>query len=286
MKLIDCFIFGFELDLLELRLQELYEVVDQFVLVESTETIQRRPKPLLYADNRERFHPFADKIVHLIDDEPVTPPAESFGYVKERETHQRNYLARGLGQAEAGDLILLADVDEIWNREQLLECRPGGRYYAASQTTLLRGMLWNRCYYLDCLVTGLPLWGPAVMLPYHLLAGMTPNAVRYRWLSAAGKLDLQIPHAGWHFSYFGGVPALQRKIETFSEAMRNQAIYKTPEHLQRCLAAPCDIFGRAEMSLRFAGQDEFLPLPGTVAGNLDYYRRLRWFRPRRESPEC
>jgi len=38
MKVINCFIFYNELDMLELRLDELYNVVDFFVLVEAAHT--------------------------------------------------------------------------------------------------------------------------------------------------------------------------------------------------------------------------------------------------------
>ena len=44
MKIYDCFTFFNELDLLEIRLNELNEVVDYFVLVEATTTHSRKPK--------------------------------------------------------------------------------------------------------------------------------------------------------------------------------------------------------------------------------------------------
>lgn len=53
--IIDCFTFFNELDVLEIRLRELDGVVDRFVLVEATLTHQGKPKPLLYAENKERF---------------------------------------------------------------------------------------------------------------------------------------------------------------------------------------------------------------------------------------
>ena len=55
MKIIDCFIFYNELDMLELRLNELYDVVDHFVLVESTKTFVRNDKELYFENYKERF---------------------------------------------------------------------------------------------------------------------------------------------------------------------------------------------------------------------------------------
>ena len=52
----DTFMFFNELELLELRLNELNGVVDKFVLVEATRTFTNKPKPLYYAENKQRFY--------------------------------------------------------------------------------------------------------------------------------------------------------------------------------------------------------------------------------------
>src|SRR4029077_1834400 len=70
--IVDCFTFFNELELLEIRLKELGEVVDKFVLVESTLTFQGKPKPLFFRDNASRFAPFQSKIDHVIVDMPET----------------------------------------------------------------------------------------------------------------------------------------------------------------------------------------------------------------------
>jgi hypothetical protein len=60
--LIDIFIFGFELKLIEIQLYELYEVVDEFVIFESNITLKKIPKELFFTQNLKRFHRFIDKI--------------------------------------------------------------------------------------------------------------------------------------------------------------------------------------------------------------------------------
>lgn len=72
----DAFSFYNELDLLEIRLHELSDVVDFFVLVEATRTHSGRFKPLYYKMNRHRFSHFNDKIIHIIVDDEV-----AVGYV-------------------------------------------------------------------------------------------------------------------------------------------------------------------------------------------------------------
>src|SRR5580704_5860153 len=58
----DCFTFFDELELLELRLHELGNVVDKFVLVEATKTHSNKSKPLHYQKNRGLFQAFHDQI--------------------------------------------------------------------------------------------------------------------------------------------------------------------------------------------------------------------------------
>ena len=104
----DCFTFFNELDILELRLAELDPVVDRFVVAEATRTFSNEPKPLHFADNRQRFSRWLPKITHVIIDDL---PAE--GDAWDREAFQRNTVARGLGDARPDDVIMISDVDEI-----------------------------------------------------------------------------------------------------------------------------------------------------------------------------
>ena len=72
-KVIDAIIFANELDLLEIRLRELYSVVDKFVIVESATTFTGNPKPTHFHNNRKRFAFAEDKIVYgLFKSPPVT----------------------------------------------------------------------------------------------------------------------------------------------------------------------------------------------------------------------
>jgi beta-1,4-mannosyl-glycoprotein beta-1,4-N-acetylglucosaminyltransferase len=63
MKVYDCFTFFNELDLLEIRLNELNDVVDYFVLVESKRSFQNKPKECHYLNNKDRFEKFNHKII-------------------------------------------------------------------------------------------------------------------------------------------------------------------------------------------------------------------------------
>lgn len=109
MKIIDVFMFGNELDMLEGRLGELDAVVDRHVLVESRTTHRGALKPLWYEENKERFAPWHDKILHVVTDLPSHPDP----WV--REHAQRDAAMEALDViAKDDDVVVIADVDEFW----------------------------------------------------------------------------------------------------------------------------------------------------------------------------
>ena len=60
---IDAFPFNDELNMLELRLGQLDEVIDYFILVETGRTYSGLPKPRYYQENKDRFVKWNHKII-------------------------------------------------------------------------------------------------------------------------------------------------------------------------------------------------------------------------------
>ena len=117
MKIIDCFTFYNELELLEYRLEILSPTVDYFILVEATRTHAGNQKELFFQRNSTKFNKFSDKIIHIIvDDFPYAfnPSPEE---VWKNEIFQRNCIQRGIDLLKEvllpDDYIIVSDVDEI-----------------------------------------------------------------------------------------------------------------------------------------------------------------------------
>tara|TARA_B100000700_G_C14980420_1_gene826099 strand:+ start:66 stop:935 length:870 start_codon:yes stop_codon:yes gene_type:complete len=111
---------------LDARLNILNSYVDYFVIVESVFTHKGDKRNLKF--NHKKFEKYKDKIIYLIYDEDLSEieivknddnEAEaSRKYIlnaAHRENGQRNYIEKGLVNAENNDLILISDVDEIPN---------------------------------------------------------------------------------------------------------------------------------------------------------------------------
>ena len=193
MRVYDTFLFRNELDMLECRLTQMddWPVIWRHVLVESPVDHQGHPKPLVFAENRERFAPWKDRIVHVVADQLVTMTGAS---PLDREGAQRDAIGRALGHASPDDWLILADVDEI----------PNGNALAAIQEHRT-GVLEMTC----CIFAVDWLWGlPLRTSPIRPVGGV-------RSLCAArrdGWNGPVIPAAGHHLTWLGGQDGIAAKM--------------------------------------------------------------------------
>ena len=124
MKIFDCFMYFDEDQVLDLRLNVLYQNVDYFVIVESIYNHKGEKRNLLF--NSQKFEKFSDKIIYLVYDKipQLVEPIKETDNEKEkdgkyimnalyRENAQRDFILEGLKSAKKDDLILISDVDEI-----------------------------------------------------------------------------------------------------------------------------------------------------------------------------
>ena len=221
-KIYDCFTFYNELDLLELRLAELYNTVDHFVIVESNQTFTNRAKPFLFNENKERYAKWLDKIIHIkVDDMPGSDNPW------DNEIHQRNSIMRGLADADANDIVFISDVDEVL-RSQAVE------YIKTTDQTLfaLRMPIFNfKFNYIKVNPDRYNIWAMAARR--SVFNDITPNSLRDMRFSFFG-CDYQfsnsgcevVEHGGWHFGYLGDREYLIDKAKSFSHQEAN-----TPEFI-------------------------------------------------------
>ena len=130
MKIFDCFMYFDEEIVLDVRLNTLDQFVDYFVIVESKFTHKGDKRDLKF--NPDKFEKFKDKIIYLVynhqpseiekinnEDSPDEIARKSLWNAIYRENGQRNYIEKGLIEANEDDIILISDVDEIPNLENI-----------------------------------------------------------------------------------------------------------------------------------------------------------------------
>jgi beta-1,4-mannosyl-glycoprotein beta-1,4-N-acetylglucosaminyltransferase len=207
--IIDCFMFFNEFDVLELRLHELEDVVDRFVLVEANRTHAGEPKPYYFLERRSEFSEFADRItVVQVDDLPV---------LRNRfvaEVMQRNAIVRGLTDADDDDLVIISDIDEVPRAAALSQLHD----LAHGDITSLVMDFYN--YALNLRMP--EKWYNARVTKRSTLRYMTPQEIRRTFiknpdLAQHGERD-SIPNGGWHYSCLASREDLVNHIRTKAQA--------------------------------------------------------------------
>jgi len=244
----DCFPFFNELDLLEIRLNELNDVVDKFVIVEAKQRQSDcKEKPLNFLANRERFAKFEDKIIYITTNLPIEGDAWT------RERFQRDEILKGLINCKDNDVIIISDADEIPNAETIR------RYQLKDGLKYLDLNLYY--YFLNGYVGR---WDQSKILPFRLAKAMTPCQIRYTPCNP-------IYNAGWHFSYLGGIDKIIEKIEAFAHQEYNNDKIKNKEELLRRVLAGEDIYGRGDKITYVNLDDTF---PKFLINNKDKFKHL------------
>ena len=240
MRVYDCFTFFNELELLELRLETYYDIVDTFVIVEADKTHANIPKPFNFLENIERYQKYLPKINYVMDTSFVPYEGADDWSI---ENNQRNNIMKGLTDAEPDDLILISDVDEFpdpailktliesfYDPSKDVDCfvyhdtapftTAVTRYLIFNSSTRINSCLGLTplvfqqrffTYFFD-LVSPHSLWGGTVVSKFKHVS--SPQAIR----DVCKDLP-RIPNGGWHFSSMGGV-------DTFLEKARSGADFK------------------------------------------------------------
>jgi len=250
MKIVDCFIFYNELELLNYRLTILNNVVDYFVIVESTHTFTGKPKNLYYNDNKHMFDFFEDKIIHIVvDDFPHKFPNINYehpninGKIGEQwfnEAFQRNAIERGLKKLnlQDNDFIIVADVDEIPDPITLALIKKSNAPHQFPETNILQMDMYY--YNLNSLITN-P-WSFVKFLSYNSYKTLPVSIHELRWMQNLPTIQ----KGGWHLSYFGDSNFIKNKISTFSHQELNKEDFTDIEKIENRLKNSVDLFDRGD----------------------------------------
>lgn len=245
MKIYDCFTFFNELELLELRLETFYDIVDRFVIVEADKTHANLPKPFNFAEHVRDFEKYLPKIHYVMDNSVV--PYKGVGDWS-IEHNQRNSIIKGLDDAAPDDLIMISDLDEFPDPATLKTIRrtfSGTNelvdfiaFYDTAPYTIGKlvpfhsGMRINdflelspvgcqqkfHSYYFNWVCNDLPWAGTVIGKFKHM---ENPQAFRN-----VREVLPRIVNGGWHFSNMGGVDKVLEKMSAAVECVELSAVDK------------------------------------------------------------
>jgi beta-1,4-mannosyl-glycoprotein beta-1,4-N-acetylglucosaminyltransferase len=270
----DCFTFFNELELLELRLHELANIVNKFVLVEATKTHSNKPKPLHYLENRVRFSEFHDKIIHVVVDD--LPDARDPWVL---ENYQRNCITRGLADCRPNDFVLISDLDEIPRATTVAEVSQKMEFREDFFSNIAHGALNSRLvksifhrkgfrrrlrnnhpfvlkfqqplfrYFLNC-------------RSVHPSFSYGTRMLHFRDFSCAEEMRHSgckiVENSGWHFSFMGGAERILEKFAAYAHQERNQMQFTDPQVINELIHRGDPLFGK-NCHLQFVKLDDSFP---------------------------
>jgi hypothetical protein len=232
-KIIDCFSYFNEKELLELRIKLLYDCVDKFLITDANYTHSGNPKSFSCREEIKKLGLESDKVqvieLDLSDDKILNPDdydkfwGGSEIKFRSRERLQRDGILNVLNEYDDNDVFIVSDCDEIINPETinflseilryqydnvfkiplvLLEGRADLRTYCASDNS---EKPWNKSMYM-CLKHHLQKCFPTqIRAEYYLPFGITYATQNNQILT-----DL-----GWHFSWMGDSINRMLKAKSF-----------------------------------------------------------------------
>jgi beta-1,4-mannosyl-glycoprotein beta-1,4-N-acetylglucosaminyltransferase len=241
-NLVQMLVFENEIDVLEIKFHETYDVTDLYVITESNLTFQGQPRRLVFPRwrNHPRFSRFADKIRHIV------VSIDGCNGTWACETQQRTDSIRQAG-LRANDLVFVTDSDEIISRDtarRLRDCE----YIAPIGLELF-------FYYYSVKITQ-----PASSNAKWVVVGRTADQI----LSGSGLRDsaltkTRIHEAGWHISYAGGPLAIRRKLQSFSHIEYSRPPFTTLAYIADHIERGADLFNRT--SVQWEAVDNLTNLP-------------------------
>jgi len=258
-KIYDCFNFFNELDILELRLNTLYDYVDYFVIVEADVTHSGEAKKFFYEEHRERFSKFADKILNykILDTPydfvnlPDTDEEELkkvYSYIETqnnrfnrstqpdygRDFYQKESVRRALVNCNDNDIIMFSDADEIPNPEILKNLKDlslDNTLYSLNQPMF--------CYYFNMLKQSD--WYGTKLGLYKNIKNLSLNELR-----GDEELTVKLSKGGWHFSFLGDAETVRTKITSYSARdLVNQHVY---DSVDDNIKKGIDVFFRSKLT--------------------------------------
>jgi beta-1,4-mannosyl-glycoprotein beta-1,4-N-acetylglucosaminyltransferase len=268
MKIYDVFPIFNELELIEIRLELMYDYVDYFVISECDYTFSGLPKPFNFEDNKEKFSKYMDKIIYLkhYNTDKFTNLVNKYEgekgklyqniinqldiYRKSAQTGYgqphwcRDYLHKelsmlGLSECDADDLIIFGDIDEIPNPEKLIF---DGESYCLGQKNML--------YYANN-ENVTEKWYGTIISKYSNLVNNSCMLTR----DNRKKMKI-IGNAGWHLTCLGGKDMVEDKIKSWGHQELN-----TPNiinNVSKNITNNTDIFNR-KIQLKTISMDEYYP---------------------------
>ncbi len=231
MKIYDCFTFNDENNILEIRLNELNQYVDFFVIIEFGENHQGNKKGEKI--DKKLLHKFKNKIKYYYF-EKFEKKLNSW----EKESFQRNQIEVGLKEAKKEDIIMISDVDEIPNLNGFDFSNVKDYVFAFSQLhsmyklNLIRNENWIGTKLCKKEIFTSPQWLRALKVKkkYNFL-----RIDKFFSKTYYSKF-LIIDQGGWHIGWLKNSDEIIEKINSYAHTEHNIPKFNNKDYIEDCIS--------------------------------------------------
>ena len=226
-----------EMHILKLRLGVLEDVVDHFYTIEASKTFSSLDKPMTA---REFVHP-----KHTVVEIDFPEELDVWG----RENYQRDCAVKfiNLDAYNDDDIVLITDLDEIPNPKSL---KILSELFDPQFNYSLNMNIYQ--YYLNNKNVGEGTWYKAKACSVGEFRSSGFNGTSLRM----SNQSINIPDAGWHWTFIGDAEFIKKKIEDYAHTEFNTDHVKN--NLQRSIESNTDALGRPfNLQLVSIDSDEF-----------------------------
>ena len=247
----DAFIYNGEADVVDIRVKELSDVVEQHFVVEAGHTFSGKTKELRFVSDAKKMGWPLDKFEYRIlpdveiDDDP---------WVNERRL--RNSISEVVNISQSTDLILISDADEIPSASAVKKIRDGHGAFKFPLFGFVQTLSYFKLNYQ--LIDGpeaAQVWSVACRADE--LKKFSPEELRIGIRQQRIESDF-IDGGGWHFSYLLNDEGIREKIKSFSHQEFNTADFLEQIDVEKFLTERRDLYDR--QNYKWSAVDiEFLP---------------------------
>lgn len=242
--IVDAFMFANEADILRMRLQELDDLVDTFVIVEMDVTHVGTPKESVF-QQLARADPVVKRFLPKIHAVVVRAPPTKDPWTLENA--QRNGVADALAELRLPPdaIVMNSDADEIPRPAAIrAHIRSGRAALPHSCEQLMFYYSFEHLFY--------KLWHGTTVASYREFANRPPQ----HWRDLRAELP-RIHNAGWHAGYFGDAAFVANKVRnTPHQELNSEAVIAG---IEESIRSGTDLFGRPDVFFLECPPDIELP---------------------------
>lgn len=219
MRIVDCFPYFNEKELLELRINLLYDKVDKFIITDANKTHKGDEKEFSCKKTLEELNLLSDKIQVVEVDLPSYQEDQN-AWVRERM--QRNEAAKYITD---DDICIVSDCDEIINPNFIDYYVSIAKQHPNNILRIPMVFLNNRADLRVHDINNQPIpWSVGFLCMKNHLSKYTLSDIREAHALSTHHIEFSdifavdngiVEDAGWHFSWMGNMDRLKTKSKSF-----------------------------------------------------------------------